>query len=293
MLLNALLFPEVEWPGFKIVGNRGFSWVNLPLSGEETAAKSVYCERGYFYDGQNPQPDGFSELDGIAAIPTLRTDRYYAGVGDGPEVPPHIGSGVPLYLPEDFNLSIELFSQLSDLNRDRFWRACYWLAQVNSSPSFSIRLLFTVQAIESLVPAQSRAMCKECGKPTGPGPTALFREFLDEYAPNSGKNVTSGHLYDARSGITHGSGLFLVDMDEMSDFSPKTSEQRNQLEAGFYRSIQALHKWLHTPLKETVPAAVKPDAARRGGDWSGYLYLLIAAVVLLIVLSLELVWWRR
>jgi hypothetical protein len=263
----------------------------------------AYCPKQYFYEGYNAQPDAFSPLVGVAAVPALSSERYYAGVGDGPEVPPHIGSAASFFVPEDLAASIDMIVGLSDLERDRFRRSCYWLNEVNASSSFSVRLLFEVHAIESLVPSQSRAACKECGRPTGPGPTALFKSFLDKFAPAVGSDaVTSSDLYKARSSATHGSGLFLVDVDEMGDFTPKLSEQRRQSEAGFYRSMKAIHGWLHAPSKQREASEVDggadqvtdhADAAPSAAGWIGRGPLLYVAALLALVLLLMLIrWWR-
>jgi hypothetical protein len=76
-----------------------------------------------------------------------------------------------------------------------------------------------VQAVEVLIDTPSdQAKCPGCTRPVGVGPTALFRKFLDEYAPSAGADDEAARkvLYRVRSDISH--GLRLLYVDEEDDF---------------------------------------------------------------------------
>src|ERR1700687_3845207 len=104
--------------------------------------------------------------------------------------------------------------------------------------------MYTIQAIESLAwQPQSQAHCPTCNRPQGSGPTRLFNEFLDRFAPAA----TDGRrtLYNLRSGLTHGSmPPFLVDTEMHFGFVPEDHHQRELAALALDSARIAMHNWL-------------------------------------------------
>src|SRR5205814_946672 len=72
--------------------------------------------------------------------------------------------------------------------------------------------LACVQAIETLVERPPARPCPTCSKDRGPGPTKLFREFVEKYCLSSDVDQTViQNLYSVRSALAHGRYLFQLD----------------------------------------------------------------------------------
>ncbi|MGO9495732.1 MAG: hypothetical protein ACLQA5_03320 [Solirubrobacteraceae bacterium] len=72
-----------------------------------------------------------------------------------------------------------------------------------------------VQAVEALRPANGRSpSCITCGRPTEPGPTRQFIEFMNQYAPldDGETEKVRQELYRLRSALTHGGKLMEQDL---------------------------------------------------------------------------------
>jgi uncharacterized protein YheU (UPF0270 family) len=69
-----------------------------------------------------------------------------------------------------------------------------------------------VQAIETMIDRPDPVRCLECNRDIGPGPTKLFREFVERYGADNGvdKKVVN-KLYSVRSALAHGHYLFQLD----------------------------------------------------------------------------------
>jgi hypothetical protein len=152
-----------------------------------------------------------------------------------------------LELPDDLEESFDLFFALPAQWQDRFLQASYWLSQANRVDSFSAMFMHTIQAIESLAwQPRSQAFCPKCNKPEGPGPTRLFNDFLDRFAPaaTEGRRV----LYNVRSGLSHGSmPPFLVDREIHFGYVPEVYNQRKLVGEASTAARMAMHNWLRGP----------------------------------------------
>lgn len=89
---------------------------------------------------------------------------------------------------------------------------CYWLHTAHRvfERSKSSAYVALASAIEAFLSDEKGAPCDACGKPTGKGPTALFRDFLEVYTPEVPPKMRRD-FYDTRSSLTHGSKLLLSD----------------------------------------------------------------------------------
>jgi hypothetical protein len=105
-------------------------------------------------------------------------------------------------------------------------------------------LIHVIQAVESLAwQPRSQASCPRCNKPEGPGPTRLFNDFLDRFAPGAieGRRV----LYSVRSGLSHGlMPPFLVDTEIHFGYVPEAHNQRELVGDALTAAQMAMHNWL-------------------------------------------------
>jgi hypothetical protein len=118
------------------------------------------------------------------------------------------------FLPDNFDSLVGAFLKLDSDSRRRFLRsaAAIYMAGELWDVSISSYFLACVQAIETLVDWPPATPCPTCGKKTGPGPTQLFREFLDKYCLTSDVDqAVVQKLYSVRSDLAHGRYLFQFD----------------------------------------------------------------------------------
>jgi hypothetical protein len=106
---------------------------------------------------------------------------------------------------------------LPEENQQRFLRACFWLqhARIVHSHSRSASYTALICAVEALIPPQRGApICSECNRSKGKGPTGLFKEFVDRYAPPGGDSqVNRGKFYEIRSKLSHEGRLLATDRE--------------------------------------------------------------------------------
>jgi hypothetical protein len=109
---------------------------------------------------------------------------------------------------------VAAFVSLDGVKRRRFLRsaAAIYTASELWDVSISSYFLTCVQAIETLVDRPSPVPCPACNRTVGPGPTKLFREFVERYCLTSGvEDKVLKELYGVRSSLAHGHYLFQLD----------------------------------------------------------------------------------
>jgi hypothetical protein len=237
LLLSSLLRRSITWYPPKAVGNLNHAWVQLPNSGHEWNV--AYCHIMYEHLSIAHIRDAFTPTDGLPSIPLVPAENYYQ--------PDHIRGGDGLELPDDLEESFDLFFALPAQRQDRFLQASYWLNQAKRTDSFSAMFMHTIQAIECLAwQPRSQASCPRCNKPEGPGPTRLFNEFLDRFAPGAteGRRV----LYNVRSALSHGSmPPYLVDTEIHFGYVPEDYNQQKLVGNALPAARMAMHNWLRSP----------------------------------------------
>jgi hypothetical protein len=118
------------------------------------------------------------------------------------------------YLPDNFDVLVGAFLKLDATRRRRFLRsaAAIYMAGEFWETSISSFFLACVQAIETLIDRPPGVPCCACGKDMGPGPTKLFREFVETYCRATEVDQrTLRNLYTIRSALAHGRYLFQLD----------------------------------------------------------------------------------
>ncbi len=160
-----------------------------------------------FTTGAAGRQDDFLQ-SGAAAVPYTGVD-YYLRLWP---------AGHSLVAPGSLQADIKKYYLLGDKERIDFLRAAYWYNEATElrqrRPAAMIAL---ATAIECLLQAPSGPACSECQKPTGPGPTRQFRDFLDHYTslpPALEKRRRD--LYSIRSNMVHGGHGVPSDLDFFS-----------------------------------------------------------------------------
>lgn len=200
LVCSALLNPRV------VAGSHyvDFHWVYEPII--DGQMESTYRQGGYAWRGASFQSNAFSTIDDIPPLEAVEPQAYYTRIG--------IGAGDVFAVPATLTESLERFLRLGTAERARFLSASYWFQHSSKVwlTSRSASVLALVSAIEALMPpAPAAARCDKCGSPQGPGPTARFEEFVDQFVPAAESSPSRKRFYSLRSAISHGGKLLHTD----------------------------------------------------------------------------------
>ncbi len=231
-VLNVVLAPRIT-----PLESRGqWSWV---LVDGEPPQEFRFAQHGYSVPELRNERDDFSPA--LGRLTETPHDAYYMSH------PPLYGDqfAIPDSLGETLN---RIFSLPKDASA-RFFRAAHWLFTAGATwqDSASAAFISTIAAFESLIPRPKPGTpCTECGKDTSPGPTRLFRQFLDTYVPSTeGMRNVADRLYTVRSNLAHGEYMLLSDVEPFGAFDSewlREFETRGHLHAV---SRIAILNWLY------------------------------------------------
>ena len=176
-------------------------WVAVP----ELGYRTCHAQIGY-HENVNTV-DAEAVMAETRAIRFVDTNQYYnraRGIGpdDRMEMPGNIVAMINAFY------SLELDQQVAYL------RALYWFQKpiVGIALGRSATALFYATAIEALIPPTKMGdVCKSCNRPSKPGPTKAFVEFVDQYSGHSLTHKERKKIYGTRSDLSHGARLFLQD----------------------------------------------------------------------------------
>lgn len=218
---------------------------------------TLWVQEGYFCPDFRVGADTPSEPGGHAMTPVPAND-YYAIDG--------LESWRGLQVPDTLEDSLVAYRNLSPEQRERFDRACFWWDVKDRAWTISRSASYgaTVTAVEALLQeAAGSGSCQTCGRSLGPGPTKLFQDFLETYAPGGGI-IAEGRarLYRVRSAISHGDKLMRNDLDVEWGISPAMVAELD-LHGNLWRLVRiALINWLHQNGGGAAKLEVAPQ--RRG-----------------------------
>jgi hypothetical protein len=247
-LLNLLLRGKTS----RLLNSSDQHWALVTSDIRSPGYETKWVQRGFFaklgrYILDTPSPPEEVRIDQVD------TAAYYSEIGH---------DGRPMRVPADLDDAICTYRSLGE-RQERFDRATYWFDMADQLWPFSYSASFAslVSAIESLTIRgdQHRIHCPKCGIETShpnPGPTKLFRDFLEKYAPEASSDGARKKMYNLRSDILHGSGL--MQMDQQRGFGwdpPGWNEQEIHQELWRVTRI-ALRNWLLTPMDTPVLPAV-------------------------------------
>jgi hypothetical protein len=168
-----------------------------------------WASKSYSFAGSRVFADALSKQS--ALVPVLPAETYFSDISNP------AWAEVPLdtfCVPDNLDRLVSAFVDLDGVKRRRFLRsaAAIYTARELWDLSISSYFLMCVQAIETLVDRPQPVPCPECQRNMGPGPTRLFRKFVERYCSDSGvdEKVVS-ELYSVRSALAHGHYLFQLD----------------------------------------------------------------------------------
>jgi hypothetical protein len=216
-----------------------FHWVHEPTTADGNLVSS-FRQGGYAWPGARFQDDAFSPLAEYPPLGEVDPQTYYGRQG--------VSATQTLEIPSTFTESLELVRALSNHDRERFLRACYWYQQSSATWLISRSISFEalVCAIEALMPDQQPGdPCQECGRPQGEGLTKIFTDFVDRFVPEIPRQQRR-NFYRLRSAISHGGKL--LHADEVSwgfGLQQGAEDQEMRSLSAIVRAV--LINWLHTP----------------------------------------------
>ncbi len=216
------------------------AWCRVGLGNNDNA----WLQLSFFADIGPVVTDGLSDPSG-GSLEVVDPDTYYATRG-------HYGHA--LQLPSDLDESICRYRNLGLQDREKFDRALFWLdvASRQWTNSMSSSFASLVSAIEALTErgVKHRVYCDQCGEEREhevPGPTALFRDFFETYAPGLSLKKRRKDMYDMRSGILHGDRLIAFDEGRAFGWDPPWRDQ-NELHTELWSITRiALRNFLISP----------------------------------------------
>jgi hypothetical protein len=212
-ILNALLAA-----GLTAASSRGFHWV---LHRQDDKLTSAWEQDWYEFAGFQAYPEAFPPPN--ERIRTVSEAEYYSGHA--------VAANLPFCVPDGLDGDLQRFDSLLPADRDRLLNSGRWRTLANRLffVSAGTWYLAQVAAIEALLPRVRRHLCPECRQPVGPGPTALFKDFIETYAPGFANRSELSKLYDVRSSLVHGLGQLASDTSSFG-YEPVHLEEMGQFE---------------------------------------------------------------
>jgi hypothetical protein len=202
-LLCTSLIPNIDGG----VGHLGrHMWCEVGQLETPPTQRSEYCQEGYAWDGSGAAMSGFSAVNNLEPVTRVPAQDYYNDLS--------IKVGRPLAIPDSIERHLDDYFALEPPDHERFMRACFWCqhAQRQWETSYSGAYTALVSAVEALVPPSiGGERCVACSKTLGPGPTQLFKAFVEEHAPGGITASRRGELYALRSALSHGGKLLHID----------------------------------------------------------------------------------
>jgi hypothetical protein len=202
--------------------------------------KNRYMQLGYFPIRLSVSGNEFSDAPGVSPMSPVPAHEYYSLHGIAPG---------PLSLPNTFEESLEIASQLSTEPYNKLFIALTFLAMSHGvwHESRSASYASLVAAIEALLPENEPQRCNGCGQRIY-RISKRFRDFLTLHAPGqeqaSERKALQDAFYELRSGLAHGSKVLQSDLEPW-----KFLDRRGQLEDGLHRRLHevvriAILNWL-------------------------------------------------
>ncbi len=249
-VLNALLHGSIKCDS---VRPRQMWAIKSGEAGRPFWAQEFYIVPGFL---------GFREAlsdPGSTVLPVVTADAYFGDRQRQRDFPID-----EFFVPDNLDLLIAAFLELDGENRRRFLRsaAAVYIAQDLWEVSISSFLLACVQAVETLVDRPTARRCPTCGKDAGPGPTRLFREFVEKHCLTGEVDERAATaLYSTRSALAHGSYLFQIDEAPWSMNLGAIIASNHELDiarSALRIAQEGLRNWLLT--KSGLPSQAKAPA---------------------------------
>jgi hypothetical protein len=198
LLLNLFLNGSITWKSTSVRKH----WVFQPVSHD----RAVWAQEGFFIPDYPMDLAEFSNISEFSNMKRKDNGDYFRLRGT---------SGGPLALPDCIDVLFARFEGLGSDRKRQFLRSCHWrwFAAMAWPDSRSAHYTSLISAIEALVEIpQGSPKCPCCKRQNSPGPTKLFEEFLEKFAPGDQTKSQRREFYEIRSRILHGDRLLLSDL---------------------------------------------------------------------------------
>lgn len=202
LLLHILLEGHVKVSPIRTTAH----WVLLPAKPDQ-ARQYAYCSVGYPHTGVPSKASQFSDPKQWERVEEVAPQEYYNRTS--------IELGRGLQVPSNLDKSVRKYRSLDPASRSVFLRSAYWshTARLAFDYSMSMAYLALVNAVEALISVpKGGPICASCKRPIQTGPTQLFTQFLETYAPGEclGQRERT-KLYSTRSSLVHGNAVLFSD----------------------------------------------------------------------------------
>jgi hypothetical protein len=237
LLLGCLLTARLRSDNFRSAES-SHRWVTDYRSYHD-GPSCAYQQLGYYWKDLKPHLESFSNIDEFPTIQSIPVSKYYVHF---------LPLSDELTIPDDLAESLDSFFALDADNQQRFLQACFWFSQADQAMSASASFINLIQAVETLMPrAKTEGRCRSCRKELKLGPTRLFKDFMDEYAPMSpSNNEMRQQLYRIRSGLAHGDAApFMRDMGLDDSLNPLAIKELEYLMGARQAVRISMRNWLN------------------------------------------------
>lgn len=201
--------------------------------------RAEFLQEGYSAEGHLPGAPEFSTA--AAESIELEDDGVYYGLGA-------IGVEDVFTFPRSVDEIVLAYQRLSQADRARLQRASFWLMHASGTwhESKTAYYLAVINSIESLIEPERGTPCTTCGRVAGKGPTRLFTELLDRYAPAWNESLRArADLYRLRSRLAHGTALLCSDFPgAWGALMPREWEQLEQARLARQLAQVACLNWM-------------------------------------------------
>jgi len=216
---------------------------------------------GYTYAAYDTVSDAFSDTTPYQAADLIPHQLYYGTMLAALTV--WSAANLELQIPASLCASFEKVGRLSDIDYEKFMRACYYFHQAQQlwSSSLSFSLIALVTAIECLA-GKNKEKCKTCGQDIVASSerciicdqpqfqvTNHFKKFVEtQYPAMTQFPEAMGLLYKTRSNLVHGSEILLKDSQPWLSFmnNTKALQQYDVHGQAYLITKIVLLNWLHS-----------------------------------------------
>jgi hypothetical protein len=257
LVLNLLLRSRISSPSMR----PRHHWV-LVWPAEHPQPDTVWAQEGYWIPGFKFLVEDFPDVADVPSLGEVAAETYYDLWA---------GSSDYLTIPAELASLLDTFSGLNGDDRERFLRACFWYHIASTVWDYSQSLYVTslVNAVECLASLGPERSTSEEPKPSG-----LFVSFMRKFAPGGPGAKALDKIYEARSEISHGERLLLLDSSARSiGLSQTSARDREIADNATVLCRGALINWLWSRNSATsgplLAKGLRPAKRTRPGTKSG------------------------
>lgn len=191
----------------------------------------------YNFNGFKQKINCYTDTSSMRSIELISAKKYYSS---------DLHLCESLTIPHNLEQSFNLALNLSELDKDKFYRACAWLYNADEiwNQSSSSALISLVTAIECLL-EKEKDICDCCNQQLYL--TKNFNEFIEHYSSADHRyKTTKKILYNTRSLLAHGEQMFSLDTKPSSLFDINMDKESFFKNDARYIVSSSIYNWLWT-----------------------------------------------